>query len=132
MCMRTALAQKTGLFDTDFFFYGEDMELCHRMHREGSVFFDPSVSITHFGGASSDGTRLRNTQRDLLRWKARFLVQEKCYGRFAARWSRAMYICAFFLHKMYLLARNRRQTETYAGVEAGLEQLCNLYRDDTP
>lgn len=41
------------LFDERFFMYGEDMELCHRLKRNGGrVVYTPLVSIIHYHGAS--------------------------------------------------------------------------------
>jgi N-acetylglucosaminyl-diphospho-decaprenol L-rhamnosyltransferase len=42
------------IFDPAFFMYGEDMELCHRMGREGRglVVYTPHASIIHYQGES--------------------------------------------------------------------------------
>ena len=131
MLMHMETARQTGLFDTDFFFYGEDMELCSRIGRSGlRVHYNPVVTITHFGGGSSDATRLQNRRKDILRWRARFLVQRKCYGALAAAWSRGMYISAFYLHKLWLQLRGRTDTDSWRGVVAGLDELLHLYKDD--
>jgi len=53
MIRRSALLQ-TGLLDTRFFFYGEDMDFCRRFHSNGwKVVFYPGAQIVHHGGASS-------------------------------------------------------------------------------
>jgi len=45
-----------GIFDERFFMYGEDMELCSRMIRQGStVIYTPAASIVHIEGGSLDG-----------------------------------------------------------------------------
>lgn len=127
MGMRLETARETGLFDLDFFFYGEDMELCRRLRKRGGrVVYDPEFSIIHYGGASSDSTRLRNRHRDILRWRARFMVQQKCYGTWARRWSYSCFLTAFVLHRWYLVLRRRRHSETYAGVVQGIWQLRHL------
>lgn len=43
------------IFSADFFMYGEDMELCHRMKKTGKkVVYYPHVSIVHFQGKSME------------------------------------------------------------------------------
>jgi N-acetylglucosaminyl-diphospho-decaprenol L-rhamnosyltransferase len=77
--------------DDDFFFYGEDVEFCHRIHRRGfSLRYDPVASIVHLGGGSSDPTRLPSALQSAQQWRARYLVQQKCWGRPAALWLRAV------------------------------------------
>jgi len=67
-----------GKLDEDFFFYGEDVEYCHRLRKHGyRCHYDPSTIVTHLGGASN------STGKNELRMKARHLIQRKCYGRFA-------------------------------------------------
>jgi len=77
--IRAAAMKQTGLLDEDFFFYGEDIEFCHRMGKSGfRCWYDPSAVITHIGGASgvADARGLRS--------RADWLVQRKCYGLGAA------------------------------------------------
>lgn len=41
-------------FDEDYFFYGEDLQLCYDIHKAGyNVYYVPTVNIIHHGGASS-------------------------------------------------------------------------------
>jgi hypothetical protein len=43
-----------GAFDTEFFMYGEEMDLCLRARRAGwKVLFLPEPPVTHVGGVSS-------------------------------------------------------------------------------
>lgn len=96
MLLHADTVRRLGGMDESFFFYGEDIEYCHRMHRNGlRVFFDPAGAITHFGGGSSDATRLHNRRKEVLIWKARFHVQRVCYGPLAALWLRLLYIFVF-------------------------------------
>src|SRR5262245_28788043 len=81
--------------DDDFFFYGEDVEFCHRIHRRGfTLRYDPVASIVHLGGASSDPSRLPASVQSLQQWRARYMVQRKCWGRAAALWVRAVDLVA--------------------------------------
>jgi GT2 family glycosyltransferase len=77
--------------DDEFFFYGEDVELCHRIHASGfSCRYDPGATVTHHGGASSDPSRMPSGARAAHRFRARYLLQRKCYGPWAALWVRAL------------------------------------------
>jgi GT2 family glycosyltransferase len=81
--------------DDDFFFYGEDVEFCHRIHRRGfALRYDPVASIVHLGGGSSDPSRLPSGLQSLQQWRARYLVQRKCWGRTASIWLRAVDLVA--------------------------------------
>jgi len=54
MLIPKKIGDKLGWFDEDYFFYGEDLQLCFDIHKAGlSIYYVPSVSITHIGGASS-------------------------------------------------------------------------------
>ncbi len=45
--------ERIGGFDEKFFMYFEDNDLCLRLRRAGwKIFYNPTVTITHFGGAS--------------------------------------------------------------------------------
>lgn len=80
----TALLEKIGLLDETFFFYGEDVEFCHRVWRAGyRCHYDPAVSVTHLGGASSDPSRMVSKMREVHSLKGRYLVQRRCYGPWA-------------------------------------------------
>jgi GT2 family glycosyltransferase len=71
---------EVGMLDSSLFMYGEDLDLCYRIERAGKkVVFDPSVSIIHLGGKSSekvwdDGARLVKVRQSI------FLVQCKHFG----------------------------------------------------
>ena len=81
----------TVRLDEDFFFYGEDIEFSHRIRRRGFTCRYDAVSRTvHLGGASSDPTRLPSSERSVHQWRARYLVQRKCYGILASLWTRAV------------------------------------------
>lgn len=127
MCMPIGTARTTGLFDTDFFFYGEDIELCHRIRKTvGRIVFSPGARTVHFGGGSSDAKKMLNRRRDILHWRARFLVQEKCFGPFAARWVRAMYILGFYSRKYRFILSGRRNSDTYREILHGIDVLTHL------
>lgn len=126
MLLRTAAIREVGLMDESFFFYGEDCEWCHRLRRHGwAVQFDGSFAITHLGGASSDSTRLLDKRREILLWRARFLVQRRCYGRLAALWLRGVYIYAFAMRVLWMRIAGRRGTLLYQSIVSGLHTLTH-------
>jgi GT2 family glycosyltransferase len=52
-CRSEALQQASG-FDTDFFMYGEDLDLCHRVKKNGwAIRYYHEPTIIHFKGESS-------------------------------------------------------------------------------
>lgn len=128
MFLRAQAVREAGLMDESFFFYGEDIEFCHRFWRRGwQVWFDPAGSITHFGGGSSDPTRLVDRRRDVLYWYARFHVQRRCYGRWAAAGTRLAYIAAFAARAGWLAVRGKRGTPIDLSIRSGLRTLtCPL------
>ncbi len=54
---------KTGLFDEDFFMYGEDIDLSYRLLQAGyKNYYFPDTQITHYKGKSTD----RDSFTDIL------------------------------------------------------------------
>jgi len=77
------VARNKGL-DERFFFYGEDVELCHRVWRSGfRCRYDPASTVVHLGGSSSDPSRMATGTRSYHQWRARYLIQGICYGSLA-------------------------------------------------
>lgn len=119
--LRGELVRRIGLLDEDFFFYGEDIELCHRIRRHGfRVHYDPRVSITHFGGSSSDAKAERRCNLQRSFWRARYLVQRKCHGRGAELAVRAADIGSIVLRLAFIRFRLKRARQT---LESGSEIL---------
>src|SRR5690606_23104107 len=55
MVIPAAIAGGGELFDSRYFMYSEDYELCLRWRRQGVVpFFEPSIRATHAVGSTSD------------------------------------------------------------------------------
>ncbi len=72
MAVRDAAIQEAGSLDNDFFFYGEDIEWCHRIHQHGwKVVVDPAARITHIKGGATRGKR-RGAQVEFLRARLQF------------------------------------------------------------
>ena len=52
--------KKAGLFDEDFFMYGEDLDLCFRIQEAGwTVWYSPETQIIHYKGESTKKGELR-------------------------------------------------------------------------
>lgn len=47
-----------GGFDENFFLYGEEIDLCLRITKQkGSVLYDPSIKVLHYGGVVANPAR---------------------------------------------------------------------------
>jgi hypothetical protein len=54
MFIRSSALEEVGFFDEDFFFYGEDLDLCYRFRQNGyKIVYTPITKIIHYKGASS-------------------------------------------------------------------------------
>ena len=54
MMVRKNAISKVGLFDEDFFFYGEDLDWCWRFKEKGyKIVYSPITKIIHYKGAAS-------------------------------------------------------------------------------
>lgn len=54
LLIRKLVGDQVGWFDEDYFWYGEDLDLCFRVKRKGyQIIFVPNVSIAHLKGAAS-------------------------------------------------------------------------------
>lgn len=114
MFCRGDLLRRLGGLDEDFFFYGEDYELCHRVHRAGfRVRYDPTASTTHLGGGSSDASRLAVTEKSRLTWRGRYLVSRKCHGRLATGVLRIIDIANYGIRSLVYRARHGRSGDRY-------------------
>jgi GT2 family glycosyltransferase len=54
MMMPAALFHQLGGWDESYFFYGEDIDFCYRIHQAGrQIIYYPHVTVLHYKGASS-------------------------------------------------------------------------------
>ena len=65
MMMPRALDRQLGGWDETYFFYGEDIDYCYRLHEAGyQIIYYPLVEVVHYKGASSG---LRKESADIAR-----------------------------------------------------------------
>lgn len=77
MLIRTSALERTGLFDEDFFFYHEDVDLSLRAWIAGyRVLYVPDSVVHHRRGGSSKGTSFR----DYIGMRNALTTVLKCYA----------------------------------------------------
>lgn len=65
MLMPRSLDRQLGGWDETYFFYGEDIDYCYRIHEAGyEIIYFPLVEVLHYKGASSG---LRKESADIAR-----------------------------------------------------------------
>jgi len=105
MMGRRKAFDEVGLFDEDFFMYGDDLDLCYRFTQAGyRVVYDGRVSITHLKGTSvaRDFDRMSVAIFDAN--QAFFL---KHFNRSGSRLIRLKYALAFWVWKSISRVRSR-------------------------
>ncbi|MDD5274116.1 MAG: glycosyltransferase family 2 protein, partial [Methylovulum sp.] len=89
--LRRSLLTEIRLFDSRFFLYYEEVDLCRRIHDANfNVYYWPELVITHIGGASSetvDDLAFSSSGKQLTLWRMRsqLLYYHKWHGRFYGR-----------------------------------------------
>lgn len=82
MMMRREDYMRIGGFDSDYFMYGEDADICWRIRAElGAIGFDEGLAVHHVGGASekqaiSLAKWMRKRQGQYLFFKKRYHVED--------------------------------------------------------
>ncbi|HEY6272597.1 MAG TPA: glycosyltransferase family 2 protein [Terriglobales bacterium] len=84
LLVRAGLLKRLGGFDEQFYYYYEDVDLCHRIWDAGyPIVYTPEATITHLGGQST-------TQRfpipfELDKYRNRYRYYYKYFGRKGVR-----------------------------------------------
>lgn len=79
--IRKDLFTSVGMFDSDFFMYCEDAEICYRIKKAGyRLIYKGDISIIHLESGSQDKATIYSDRRFLMIMKSRLLFFEKCYG----------------------------------------------------
>lgn len=77
MFVRKLAMNKVGLFDEDFFFYGEDLDLCWRFKDAGyKITYFPRTKIIHYKGVSSGIKKVSKHLTNATRVSRRKAVME--------------------------------------------------------
>ncbi len=97
MFIRTALLQRTGGFDEDFFMYGEDIDLSFRMVEEGFFNYYIPQTIIHYKGESTKKDSIRYVK---VFYEAMLIFFRKHYPNYSTLYSffikAAVFLKAFF------------------------------------
>jgi hypothetical protein len=95
---RRDLLNRLGGFDEQFFYYYEDMDLCHRIWDAGyPIIYSPAVTITHLGGQS---TRRAPAAFKLDSQITRYRYFYKYFGRRGVRGSRHVALVSLALRRL--------------------------------
>jgi GT2 family glycosyltransferase len=81
LMVRYDIIRSIGFFDTRFFLYYDEIDLCRRIKNGGwKIFFVPYMKIIHYSNKSSKQIPL-----DIIRWmnRSKLLFFEKHYGRWS-------------------------------------------------
>ncbi len=112
LLVRRSAFEEAGGFDTTFFMFNEEVDLCYRLTRRGwNVVFCPDAEFVHVGGASTrpDWERM---YREQLRSHLRFLAKHR--GPDAAERARRMLVWAMRLRGHVFRGERRAISRTAA------------------
>lgn len=88
MMLRKQALDRVGFLDETFFMYGEDLDLCYRIKRDGwKIYYVPGTEIIHFKGESTKTVPTIKSIRDF--YTAMHIFVEKHYAgsfRLFPRW----------------------------------------------
>jgi GT2 family glycosyltransferase len=79
LLLRREIATTLGLFDTEYFMYSEEVDLCQRIHKAGwQIYWVPQSCIIHYGGQS---TRQVALTMFLQLYQSKIIYFRKHHGR---------------------------------------------------
>ncbi len=126
LCRRSVL-EKLGGFDPDYFMYGEDMDLCYRVHRAGyRVVYIDEIAVIHVGNASAAQLFGQTRSLEILRSTLIFFRKHRgvfstCAFRFLAG---GKFAGRALISSMLALYRNREHHAPQAAVLWRMAGLC--------
>ncbi len=118
MMMPAALFKQLGGWDETYFFYGEDIDFCYRIHEAGyKIVYYPHVKVLHYKGASSGlrkesariarppkATRIRVAKESVRAMK---LFYQKFYQQKYPRWVTALVLVGIQLRGWFRVLRHK-------------------------
>ena len=122
MAKRDVLAN-VGVFSGDYFMYAEDVDLCHKIQKQGlRCYCVPQATLLHHGGRSSSSKPENNFAAILMRESMLKFMRKtkgKLYG-FAYRSSTALVAAArlLVLSSLFLLTAGRIRRNSISGAFA--------------
>ncbi len=109
--------QKIGFFDSNFFLYFEEIDLCKRLQSSNiKIYIDPSIKVHHLGGASHD-LKFNKSMELSRNWHwmwSTFYFHKKHYGYISAL-SRILpkFFSSFFKFIFNLILLNKSKSDIY-------------------
>lgn len=121
---RCDVLKQCGGMDEEYYFYGEDSDLCYRIWQQGwKISYLPnSFKVIHHGGVSSTINLFDSSQRrkHLMGWKSRFLFVKKHYHFWRRVQIFLAVIAALCLNaSLYSLASLKRRDVNYFRINMG-------------
>ena len=118
MMMPAALFHQLGGWDETYFFYGEDIDFCYRIHQAGyKIIYYPHVEVLHYKGASSGlrkesahiaqppkVTRVRVAKESV---RAMQLFYQKFYQQKYPRWVTAFVLAGIQLRGWFRVVKHQ-------------------------
>jgi N-acetylglucosaminyl-diphospho-decaprenol L-rhamnosyltransferase len=119
--VRADLLKQIGGFDERFYYYYEDVDLCHRIWDAGyPILYTPAATITHLGGQSSSGRFPIPFELDKYRNRYRYFY--KHFGQEGARQCRHTSLAWLWVRRIaYTLVQVK-------GSSDALKRRLELYR----
>lgn len=127
LLLRRQALDEVGVFDTSFFMFSEEVDLCYRMRAAGwRVRFDPDSQFVHVGGASTKAV-WAPMYREQVRGHLRFLAKHR--GLEYAEWTRKMLVWAFRVRSLVFRGERGRLTRDTARWLASSDARALLERE---
>lgn len=109
---RSRVLKELKGFDERFYYYYEDVDLCHRVWDAGyRILFTPEATITHLGGQST--TSRARLRFELDKYRNRYRYFYKYYGKKGVRRIRRVTLCWLLLRYVgYGVKQALKRTQT--------------------